>query len=65
MNPANFLSSEQMSSIFTTFSSDTIRRHARNGLLPVASWDGADPVFARTPETARAMLICGGLLEDA
>jgi hypothetical protein len=64
MNLTSFLSTEEMSSIFTTFSPETIRSYAREGLLPVAAWRETDPLFARTPETVRAMLLCGGSPED-
>jgi len=47
-----FLSSEKVSSIFTTYSPDTIRKLAKLGKLPVARWE---PIFRGDAETFRAI----------
>ena len=56
MNTTKYLSSEQVSRIFTTYSAGTIRRLAQIGCIPVACWVGSEPGFNRDPETIRALL---------
>ena len=56
MNTIKYLSSEQVSHIFTTYSPGTIRRLAQIGYIPVACWVGREPGFSRDPMTIRALL---------
>jgi hypothetical protein len=51
----NFLSSEQVSRIWTLYSADTIREMAARGALPVAVWIQQEPIFARDAATIRAL----------
>ena len=52
---SNCLSSEQLSRIWTAYSPTTIRELAQKGRLPVMCWFGPEPIFARDPETIRAL----------
>jgi hypothetical protein len=56
METTNYLSSEQVSQIFTTYSPATIRKLAVNGKLPVAGWSQTEPVFRNDTAITRAML---------
>jgi hypothetical protein len=64
MKNEDFLSTAQLSLIFTMLSPNTIQRYAKSGLIPIDHWNGEEPMFARTSEIARAMMMCGGLVED-
>ena len=59
MNTTKYLSSQQVSHIWTTYSPTTIRDFAEKGKLPVAFWVGQEPLFARSAETIHAMLRLG------
>ena len=56
MHTANYLSSEQVSRIFTVYSPDTIRKLAATGHIPVGCWVGHEPEFRRDPETIRVLI---------
>ena len=56
MNTTKYLSSEQVSHIFTTYSPGTIRKLAQIGRIPVACWVGREPGFRRDPETIRVLI---------
>jgi hypothetical protein len=56
MNTENYLSSEQVSRIFTVYSPNTFRLLAMEGKVPVAEWCGHEPTFNRDPATVRAIL---------
>ena len=56
MTSANYLSSEQVSRIFTVYSANTIRLLAMAGRVPVAEWRSHEPIFKRDPATVRAIL---------
>jgi hypothetical protein len=56
MKTTNYLSSEQVSHIFTAYSPATIRELAVNGKVPVANWSDREPAFKNDPEMTRAML---------
>jgi hypothetical protein len=55
MESGRFLSSEQVSRIFTLYSPNTVRLLAMAGEIPVASWFHHEPVFNRDPGTVRAI----------
>ena len=56
MRENNYLSSEQVSHVFTAYSPETIRELGRKGRLPVACWVGDEPGFGRDPVTIRALI---------
>ena len=56
MEPTNYLSSEQVSRIFTVYSAKTFKLLARAGEVPVAKWCNQEPIFSRDPSTVRAIL---------
>ncbi len=53
MTTTNYLSSEQVSRIFTTYSAASIRELARKKKLPVVRWE---PIFSRDAETIQALI---------
>jgi hypothetical protein len=56
MVSTNYLSSDQVSRIFTVYSPNTFRLLAMIGKVPVAEWHNHEPVFKRDPATVRAIL---------
>lgn len=56
MKATKFLSSDEVSRIFTNFLPATIRNLAAKGQVPVAAWIGKEPVFARDEQTIRAIV---------
>ena len=56
METTNFLSTEEVSRIFTVYSPHTFRLLAMAGEVPVANWRNDEPVFRRDPSTVRAIL---------
>jgi len=51
-----FLLCDQVAHIFTILVPNTIRELAHRGDLPVAAWNGSDPLFARDSKTIREIL---------
>ena len=56
MSNTRFLTSDQVSRIWTLYSADTIRELAREGKLPVEVWLDQEPIFARDSRTIRALI---------
>ena len=56
MNTERYLSSEQLSHIWTLFSPSTIRELARQGKVPVRCWIGQEPGFGRDSQTIRTLV---------
>jgi hypothetical protein len=56
METTNYLSTEEVSRIFTVYSPNTFRLLAMAGEVPAAKWCKDEPVFRRDPSTVRAIL---------
>lgn len=55
METTNWLSSEQVSRIWTAYTPSTIRELAQKRQLPVLFWVGREPAFGQDTETIRAL----------